>query len=70
MYFGRQQNQIPLKFRGHYNYKMKKILFWISLALLLLSLYEVFSIGWAANKEFIIWSIIGGFSLVGVIIFK
>ena len=49
---------------------MKKILFWISLALLLLSLYEVFSVGWTASKEFIIWSIIGGFSLVGVIVFK
>ena len=47
---------------------MKKILFWISLALLLLSLYEVFSVGWTASKEFIIWSIIGGFSLVGVIV--
>jgi hypothetical protein len=50
--------------------KIRKILFWVSLALLLISLYEVFSIGWTASKEFIVWSVIGGFSLVGVIVFK
>ena len=50
--------------------KIWRILFWISLAFLLLSLYEVFSIGFTASSEFILWSIIGGISLMGVIVFK
>ena len=47
---------------------IKKIAFGISLILLVLSLYEVFSIGFGASTEFILWSLIGGFSLVGVLI--
>lgn len=47
----------------------KTIIFIISLIILILSLYEVISIGWGNDfLHFLEWSVIGGISLIGVIV--
>ena len=43
---------------------IKKLTFVISLIVLLISIYEVFTIGWVAEIKFIFWSIIGAISFV------
>lgn len=48
---------------------IKQIIFGISLIVLLLSLYEVFTIGWGNDfPSFLLWSVIGGVSLIGIIV--
>lgn len=47
---------------------IKIIVFIISLIALIVSLYKVFIIGWGTDPRFIIWSLIGGISLIIAII--